>query len=145
MAKILISPIGTGSKDRKSQERKYTPAKYKIGNEQPYESTFMASVLYKHFQLDGIIFIGTVKSMWEEVYSFFCEENKIQRDDDYWLNLAIQIEEQLKYDSNLDDLDLSPIEKVLGERSKCILIKYGLDQNELWENFDRIFKIVELL
>lgn len=145
MAKILISPIGTGSKDRKSQERKYTPAKYKIGNEQPYKSTFMASVLYKHFQLDGIIFIGTVKSMWEEVYSFFCEENKIQRDDDYWLNLAIQIEEQLKYDSNLDDLDLSPIEKVLGERSKCILIKYGLDQNELWENFDRIFKIVELL
>ncbi|BAY38655.1 TM1812 family CRISPR-associated protein [Nostoc sp. NIES-2111] len=145
MAKILISPIGVGNLVNKtSEERKYKPATYKIGDQPPYESTFMASVLYKHFQLDGIIFIGTVRSMWEEVYSFFCTENKVEKDDNYWLNLAIQIEE-LKYDSDVNSLDLTPIEKVLGERSKCILIKYGLNEDELWENFDRIFEIVALL
>ena len=108
------------------------------------QSRFIASVLYEHFKLDGIIFIGTVRSMWEEVYRFFCETNSIQKNDEYWLNLACKID-NLKHDSDLDALDLAPIEKVLGERSKCILIKYGLDQDELWENFDGIFKIVELL
>ncbi|WYL96882.1 MAG: TIGR02221 family CRISPR-associated protein [Gloeotrichia echinulata IR180] len=146
MAKILISSIGLGGRFKNQQisEREYQDTCYKIGDTSYPESRFIASVLYEHFQLDGIIFIGTVKSMWEEVYRFFCENNGVQKDEEYWLDLACKID-NLKHDSDLDTLDLSPIEKVLGDRSKCILIKYGLDQDELWENFDRIFQIVELL
>jgi CRISPR-associated Csx2 family protein len=146
MAKILISSVGVGGrfKNQHISDREYQDACYKIGDTLYPQSRFIASVLYEHFQLDGIIFIGTVRSMWEEVYRFFCETNSVQKDDEYWLDLACKID-SLKHDSELDSIDLSPIEKVLGERSKCILIKYGLDQDELWENFDRIFQIVEML
>lgn len=146
MAKILISSVGVGGrfKNKITDDREYQEACYKIGDISYPESRFIASVLYKHFQLDGIIFIGTVRSMWEEVYRFFCDTNGVHKDDEYWMDLACRID-NLKYDSDLNSLDLSPIEKVLGERSKCILIKYGLDQDELWENFDGIFQIVELL
>lgn len=146
MAKILISPIGIGgkSKNKDAYDREYQDTCYKIGEKSYPSSRFMASVLYEHFELDGIIFIGTVKSMWEEVYRFFCEKKGEINDDEYWLDLVSKID-SLQYDSDLDDLDLSPIENVLGSRSKCILIKYGINQDELWENFDRIFQIVELL
>lgn len=146
MAKILISPIGVGGKfkSQDNYDREYQEACYKIGDISYPQSRFMAAVLYEHFKLDGIVFIGTVKSMWEEVYRFFCEKNGVQKNDDYWLDLACKIDD-LKYDSPLNSLDLSPIEEILGEHSKCILIKYGIDQDELWENFDRIFQIVNWL
>ncbi|PLZ12852.1 TIGR02221 family CRISPR-associated protein [Fischerella thermalis] len=146
MAKILISPIGVGGrfKSQDNYDREYQEACYKIGDISYPQSRFMAAVLYEHFKLDGIVFIGTVKSMWEEVYRFFCEKNGVQKNDDYWLDLACKIDD-LKYDSPLNSLDLSPIEEILGKHSKCILIKYGIDQDELWENFDRIFQIVDWL
>jgi CRISPR-associated Csx2 family protein len=100
--------------------------------------------LYEHLQLDGIIFIGTVKSMWEEVYRVFCEEKKIKLDEDYYYQL-IETIESLNYQSSLDSLDLTTLENILGKYSQCILIKYGLNQQELQENFDQIIKLVDFL
>ncbi|NJO63206.1 MAG: TIGR02221 family CRISPR-associated protein [Richelia sp. RM2_1_2] len=146
MAKILISSIGVGGrfKNSNSPDREYKQACYKI-QDTPYpESTFMASVLYEHFNLDGIIFIGTVKSMWEEVYRFFCHKKSLNQDDDYWYNLATKID-SLTYKSELNAINLSPLEEILGKHSKCILTKYGLDETELWLNFDKILEIVDFL
>jgi len=145
MAKILISPLGVGgrSKDGNSLDREYQEANYRIDGKE-YQSRFMASALYKHFQLDGIIFIGTVKSMWEEVYRFFCERNKQTLDQDYWLDLATKID-LLNHQSSLKELDLSSVKNLLGDRSECILIKYGLDEGELWQNLDQVFRVVSLL
>ena len=144
MAKILISPLGTGSLDRNNiAAREYRKANYKI-NEQSYERTFFSSILYEHFYLDGIIFIGTVKSMWEEVYRFFSEAKNIEFNEEYWCRLTEQIE-NLDYQSCPDFLDLSEVEKVLGKRSKCILIEYGINETELWRNFERIIKIIDFL
>jgi CRISPR-associated Csx2 family protein len=100
--------------------------------------------LYEHLQLDGIIFIGTVKSMWEEVYRVFCEEKKIKLNEDYYYQL-IETIESLNYQSSLDSLDLTTLENILGKYSQCILIKYGLNQQELQENFDQIIKLVDFL
>lgn len=146
MAKILISPIGLGGrfKNKETNDREYQDTCYKIGDKSYPKSRFMASVLYEHLKLDGIIFIGTVKSMWEEVYRFFCEKNGIIKDDEYWMDLACKID-NLNYQSELNFLDLSPVETVLGDRSKCILTKYGLDEGELWENFHNIFEILDLI
>jgi CRISPR-associated Csx2 family protein len=145
MAKILISPLGVGgrSKDGNSPEREYQEANYRIGGKD-YQSRFIASALYKHFQLDGIIFIGTVKSMWEEVYRFFCESKNQPFDAGYWLDLATKID-SLNHQSNLEELELSSIKNLLGNRSECILIKYGLDEEELWQNLDQVFQVVNLL
>lgn len=146
MAKILISSIGVGGKFKNpnNPDREYKKTCYKIEDASYPESTFMASVLYEHFNLDGIIFIGTVKSMWEEVYSFFCTKKSVNRDDEYWYDLASTID-TLNSQSELNSIKLSPLENILGENSKCILTKYGLNESELWLNFDKILEIVEFL
>ena len=72
MAKILISSLGAGRRLKKNAQpvREYESTLYKINNLE-YQDSFVASTLYKHLELDGIIFVGTVKSIWEEVYRFF--------------------------------------------------------------------------
>lgn len=144
MAKILISPLGTGALNRNNQSaREERTAKYCI-EEKNYEKSFVSSVLYEHLELDGIFFLGTVKSMWEEVYRVFCEEKNLEPDEEYYLQLSEQID-KLNYKSDLSLLNLASLEDLLGEKSKCILIKYGLNEQELQENFDEIIKIVDFL
>lgn len=144
MAKILISALGTGPLNKNAEAaRTYRTAKYKL-EEREYQNSFIAAVLDQHLELDGIIFIGTVKSMWEEAYRFFCEQNSIEPDQDYYFGLAETID-NLNYQSPLDSIDLSPLEKVLGENSRCIKIKYGLDNAELWDNFEAIIRVLENL
>ena len=145
MSKILISPLGAGALKKDSIESigRYRKATYKIAGEE-YETSFVASALYKHLELDDIIFIGTVKSMWEEVYFSFCSEKGIMIDEDYWEELSKKVD-RLDRNSDLSDIDLKPLEKILGANSHCILIHYGLDEAELWQNFDNIFKIVNHL
>jgi CRISPR-associated Csx2 family protein len=146
MAKILISSIGVGGrfKNTNNPDREYRKTSYKIQDTSYPESTFMASVLYEHFDLDGIIFIGTVKSMWEEVYRFFCHNKSLNQNDDYWYNLANKID-SLTYESELNAIELSPVEEILGKHSKCILTKYGLNESELWLNFDKILETIDFL
>ena len=154
MAKILISSLGAGSVTGVTENsiRKYRTTTYRIDGKD-YQDSFVASVLYKHLKLDGIIFIGTVKSIWEEVYSFFYQErHNLSLDSkevdgkelEYYFYLIDTIE-KLNYESKLDSLDLEPIEKLLGDRSQCIPIKYGLNEAELAENFDRIIQVVDSL
>ena len=146
MAKILISSIGVGGRFKNSDnhDREYKKTCYKIEEKSYPGSSFIASVLYEHFNLDGIIFIGTVKSMWEEVYTFFCEKKSVKKNDDYWLNLALKIDSST-YESELNTIELLPLEEVLGKHSKCILTKYGLNESELWLNFDKIIEIIDFL
>lgn len=149
MAKILISSLGAGRPTGANEDsvREYRTAKYKIEN-QEYEDSFVASALDRHLKLDGIIFIGTIKSIWEEVYRSFYESKNGQSLEgealEYYCTLVDNIE-NLNYESELDSLNLSPIAKLLGQRSQCILIKYGLNEVELSENFDRIIKVVDSL
>jgi CRISPR-associated Csx2 family protein len=149
MAKILISSLGAGrlTGENENSVREYSTVKYQIDN-QEYEDSFVASALYKHLKLDDIIFIGTVKSIWEEVYRFFYENINNQSLEgtalQYYCTLVDSIE-KLNYQSDLDALNLEPIAEVLGKRSQCILIKYGLNEAELSENFDRIIQLVNTL
>ena len=149
MAKILISSLGAGSVTGLTEAsiRKYRTTTYRIGG-QDYQDSFVASALYKHLELDGIIFIGTVKSIWEEVYRFFYSE-RLGRELDgqelaYYFELVDTIE-TLNYQSSLGSLNLKPLERLLGDRSQCVLVKYGLDEEELAQNFDRIIQIVDSL
>lgn len=138
--KILISALGVGPSKEKKADREYPTAKYRIKGED-YESSFIAAVLYDTFEIDDIIFIGTVKSMWEAVYDFFREKNSIKLNQKYYDKLIDDID-AAQYDSPLNSLDLSPIDKVLGKNSRCVLTKYGLDETELSENFDKIITAV---
>ena len=81
MSKVLISFLGTS---QKQENRKYRTADYKFNDGETITTSFIADAIRKHYKVDKLILIGTVKSMWEEVYETFCGE---EVDSDYSLNL----------------------------------------------------------
>ena len=74
MAKILIAGLGKGiKKDGKYKETNYS---IELGNNDSiiYENeNFITSALEKHFEIDKTIYIGTVGSMWDNLYSYYCD------------------------------------------------------------------------
>ncbi|CDM96288.1 MAG: TIGR02221 family CRISPR-associated protein [Limnospira sp. PMC 1291.21] len=144
MAKILISSIGTGPSTITEQKiRQYKTAKYEIDGKY-YESSFIASVLYQHLKIDEVILIGTVKSMWEAVYEQFCQDRNIEIDFEYYIQLS-EIVESANHKSDLNSIQLGKLEKSLGDKSKCIAIKYGLNEREIEENFKRVVELIDVL
>jgi CRISPR-associated Csx2 family protein len=133
--KILISFLGTGPTN---ERREYRKATYSIDGKN-YQSAFVASVIGQHYEIANHIIIGTVKSMWEELYRYYSEKNNIEIDDNYYLNFSELIDSS-NHKTNLDayDADFTGIENVIGGQSKCVLIPYGLNQNEQLEIFRRI-------
>ncbi len=138
MAKVLISFIGTGSTgDNKAPKHEYRPAQYQFG-EHKEETTFVSIAMKKFLAVDKIFLLGTIKSMWEEVYRTFQEYNKQSIDEDYYWRLAYQIEEA-GHDSPIDDaLDLGGVEQAMGHGSRAFLLKYGLNDDELEINFQQL-------
>lgn len=131
MSKTLISFLGTGGKLNKEGQviREYRTAKYSIEGKFAGESSFVTSVLMDHFAIDNLILIGTVKSMWEEAYRYFCEKNNRPIDVDYYVELSDQID-RANYQTSLSELSLKPLEESLGKNLKVVVIPYGLNKAE---------------
>lgn len=128
MAKILISSLGTGSKE----DGAYRKAKYQIDKKE-YETSFIADALMKHFSIDKIFIVGTKKSIWDEAYATFGGE------DDTYLEELFDLKEK----GNIKIESLKKFEKVLPNESKSFLVDYGLSDNELWSNFEKFLQISE--
>lgn len=129
MAKILISSIGTGSRNGG-----YNVAKYEIDKKIYENEKFIAKALCEHFKIDKLFLVGTQKSIWEAVFEEFGGDEQI----------AISIYEA-KENNNLVEF-IPQIEAVIDKRlgtngSKCFIIEYGKDENELWGNFDKFLQI----
>lgn len=134
MSKVLISFLGTGAlKQDDSSLRKYKQAKYRFDDNNEYESSFVSEALVQHFDIDKIILVGTVKSMWEEVYMAFAALNGIEPDEDYALKLMAH-SESASAKSELALPEKHKIEEVLGQDSHIELIRYGLTKEEIEEN-----------
>lgn len=138
MSKVLISFLGTS---QKVDNRKYRTADYKFNDGETITTSFIADAIRKHYKVDKLILIGTVRSMWEEVYETFCGE---EVDSDYSLNLY----EYCVNANSQTDLYLPSIEKIeqaLGKDSKVVLIKYGLNEQEILFNQETILGIDKYL
>ena len=135
MDKILISFLGTGRPD---DHREYRKATYSIDTNK-YDSSFVASVIATHFDIKKHIIVGTVKSMWEELYRYYCEKNDLEINDEFYFSLATKIDSS-NHSTEIDkyDTDFSYIEQAIGGNSKCVLIPYGLNQKEQIDIFRRI-------
>ena len=140
--KVLISFLGTGSFEDKSK-REYRTAKYRIDDKE-YVRSFVADALTEHYEINTIIMIGTVKSMWEELYLKFCEKNNIQPDEEYYTELGI-ISENANSKSALELPQKEKIEKALGKESQVVLIKYGLNEEEVNYNIATILGVEKYL
>lgn len=147
MAKILITPLGKGVK----KDREYLKGNYRFPkSDKEYKTSFIAAALSQHLQIDKMYIIGTSKSMWEEVYSYFKEKSGKNLDDEYYTKLAsllwgegkngVSVKDLYKVNEAVDSYLKSHYELASGG-SECIVINYGINEEELWENFDLFMKI----
>jgi CRISPR-associated Csx2 family protein len=144
MAKTLISFLGTGSVDEKSKKerREYRTVKYEI-DDKIYEESFVTKVLDTHYNIDKILYIGTLRSMWEEVYrTYIGEEGEFA---DNYLELH-DVVPQFNKDSKVLEHE-NKILKHFAHQKKIIpiLIQYGLNKEELDFNIQQVLKIEELI
>jgi len=137
--KVLISFVGTGRFDEKTKNsiREYSKAKYKFGSK-TIETSFVASALTEFLECDTLFLFGTVKSMWEEVYLYYCNKNSFDFDEAYYYDIAEKCGETANSKTELNKVDFRVISKIIGNNSKVIPIPYGLNQEEI-EDIFRIF------
>lgn len=142
--KVLISFVGTGALDKDStNKRQYLEATYRI-NGTDYRGAFIADVLTQHYDIDDIILIGTVKSMWEAVYEAFCKKKGRSFDEDYHIELGCHCADANRI-SPLELPQKEKLENALGGKSHVVLIKYGLTEDELEYNMSMILGIEKYL
>lgn len=136
MAKILITQLGTGNKTNGG----YQTADYEVEGKKYCGETFIAHALAVHYKVDKIFILGTSGSIWDSVYRAFGG-----KDDDTELCLYDK-----KLNANITEEDLQTVNAVLDsftgmEGSACFLVKYGLDNDELWSNFKQYLKISDYI
>lgn len=141
--KVLISFLGTGSFASK-ETRTYRTANYHLGEKELGNYPFISAALRKHYDIDCILLVGTVHSMWEEVYRWFCEDNKQAIDEDAYISIADACENS-NYLSELTIPHKELIEQTMGSGSKVVLIKYGLNEEEIRVNTDIILGLQQYL
>lgn len=141
--KVLISFLGTGPYESKEQ-RLYKNIKYCIEGKELGEFPFVSAALKKYYQIDKVLLIGTAHSMWEEVYRWFNEESGREFDENVWLDIA-EACEKANYQSELFIPHQDYVEAALGKDSKAILIKYGINEQEIVENTNIILGLQQYL
>jgi CRISPR-associated Csx2 family protein len=144
MAKILISFLGTGSvdQDSKKERREYRTVKYEI-DDKIYEESFVTKVLDTHYNIDKILYIGTLRSMWEEVYRTYIGEDGEFADN--YLELHDVVPQFNKDSKVLENADKILKHFALQKKLIPILIQYGLNKEELDFNIQQVLKIEELI
>ena len=108
---------------------------YTINGKEVGTDSFVSAVLFDHFKADRLILIGTAKSMWEEVYEQFARKGEKYFDEDYYYQLGTWAEES-NHSTSIETMDMTTLEKTLGNNSKVRVIPYGLDEKEQWTIFN---------
>ncbi len=133
MAKILISSLGTGQK----RDGGYRRAKYKY-IDQVKETPFISKALCEMLDIDKLYLVGTSGSIWDSAYKEFGGD-----DADIELALYEKIEEKRLVSEDLEIVNKTICEKLSSDGSKCFLIDYGLNDGELWNNFEKYISILD--
>ena len=127
--RVLITSIGGGNTENaegKMELKKYYDTVYSINNKKYEITTYMPKVVEEEFEVDKTIIIGTTGTMWDNVYSQYCIKNGKEIDETYVKNLNI-----------------NKFNEEFGNSVKGIIIKYGLNREEIFENFNSIIQLEE--
>lgn len=133
MAKILISSLGTGRKEDNGYRE--TTYEYKGQKE---KSTFISKSLSKILKIDKLYLIGTKGSIWDSCYTQFGG-----KDENIELELYAKIGDKNITEDDLEIVNQTISSNLKSEGSKCFLIDYGLNEEELWDNFDKYIQILD--
>lgn len=135
-----------------NRELNYKTATYELdGSPEKIESEFVMEPLICNFQPDTIILLGTIKSMWKEVYIKFAKNT--EDDGEFIKNIRelnrfeeggkeVQGAELENASDEINrifkNLDFSEQSKKSNTNIKVILLRYGLNTEELNENYEFI-------
>lgn len=140
MSKVLISFLGTGPTDR----HEYREATYRFPSKNEYTTPFVAAAIKQEYDIDRIILIGTMRSMWDCVYDYFGHRNN-GFDDAIWEKLY-ENRSQASHSSQIVPIEYQQeVENALGNNSKIVVTYYGLNDDEIAKNSEIILNIEELL
>lgn len=139
--KVLIAGIGGG---KNKDTGTYRVANYKIENKVYEQRSFITSALEEHYGIDKTIFIGTTGSMWDNLYEFYSKKFQKDYDENYHLHLMAVID-NATMDTNIDSLNLSKFNETFNDKIVAIVTKYGMNELEIFENFNLIIKLQDEL
>ena len=143
--RVLITSIGGGNtkeKDGIKYLKKYTETVYKINGKESKLTTYMPEVVEKEFNVDKTIIIGSTGTMWDNVYKEYCKKNDEKIDRNYVRDLR-ETERTSDRDTDIKELNISKLNEEFVSKVRGIVIKYGLNREEIFENFDSIIKLEE--
>lgn len=141
MAKILISFVGTGRRNTNDEaKREYETASYILNGKILENYSFVSLALADTIKPDKVFLIGTVHSMWEEVYAKFCRRNNIPMDEAIWSEVGDHCD-NANSKSELSFPHKERIEEAMGEGSLISLIKYGITEDEIQANINIILRL----
>ena len=142
--RVLITSIGGGNyeKDGVKYLKEYNKTVYEINGEKSKVTTYMPKVVEEEFEVDKTIIIGTTGTMWDNVYKEYCKKNDEKIDRNYVRDLR-ETERISDRDTDIKELNISKLNEELINKVRGIVIKYGLNREEIFENFDSIIKLEE--
>ncbi|MFB3845104.1 MAG: TIGR02221 family CRISPR-associated protein [Candidatus Cloacimonadaceae bacterium] len=136
MAKVLIFSLGTGQK----KDGGYRKTNYNIEGKIYRQESLAAKCYCEHYGIEKMFVIGTIKSLWDDLYLQFGGE------DEAVLERLYTFKEEGKITSEELSIVQDQLNNRLGSKgSKCFLIKYGQNEAELLENFSILMQIAEEL
>ena len=139
--KVLIAGIGGG---KNKDTGTYRVANYKIENKIYKQRSFITSALEEHYGIDKTIFIGTTGSMWDNLYEFYSKKYQKNYDENYHLDLMGVID-NATMDTDINSLNLTKFNETFKDKILGIVTKYGMNELEIFENFNLIIKLQDEL
>lgn len=137
MSRVLITGIGGG---KNKETGTYRVANYKIEDKVYEKRSFITSALEEHYQIDKIIFIGTTGSMWDNLYEFYCNRYSKEYDENYHLELMGVID-NATMDTDIYSLNIAKFNETFKDKILAIVTKYGMNELEIFENFNLIIQL----
>lgn len=162
--KILILTLGTGNGlDNKIEENEsgvpdreifesrdetvYRMANYQLSDTELVPSCFIAEPLIKRCNPEYIVLIGTVRSSWSNFYRYFAQNKSYDTYCELYRN-------EKKYGKDTTEQELDEIQTNLqtiyrkelfpGKKIQIILMKYGISETEIYENYVRLTQLEQI-
>ena len=137
MSKVLIAGIGGG---KNKETGTYRVANYKIEDKVYEKRSFITSALEEHYEIDKTIFIGTTGSMWDNLYEYYCNRYDKEYDENYHLELMGVID-NATMDTDIYSLNIAKFNETFKNKILAIVTKYGMNELEIFENFNLIIQL----
>ena len=137
MSRVLIAGIGGG---KNKETGTYRVANYKIEDKVYEKRSFITSALEEHYETDKTIFIGTTGSMWDNLYEYYCNRYDKEYDENYHLELMGVID-NATMDTDIYSLNIAKFNETFKNKILAIVTKYGMNELEIFENFNLIIQL----